>query len=70
MIFINILQITIPVLLIGTILLQVQGAGLSRTFGGGGEFYRSRQSIEKILVWATVALAFFFAVISLLFSSK
>jgi len=70
MIFINILQIAIPVLLIGTILLQVQGAGLSRTFGGGGEFYRSRQSIEKILVWATVALAFFFAVISLLFSSK
>jgi len=49
MIFINILQIAIPVLLIGTILLQVQGAGLSRTFGGGGEFYRSRQSIEKIL---------------------
>lgn len=70
MIFINLLQIIIPVLLIGSVLLQVQGSGLSRTFGGGGESFRSRQSIEKVLIWATILLAFFFAVISLLFSSK
>jgi protein translocase SecG subunit len=70
MIFIKALQFVIPLLLIGAILLQVQGSGLSRAFGGGGEFYRSRQSIEKFLIWATVVLAFFFGVISLLFSSK
>ncbi|MEK7558938.1 MAG: preprotein translocase subunit SecG [Patescibacteria group bacterium] len=70
MILINILQIIIPVLLVGAILLQVKGAGLSQSFGGGGEFYRSRQSIEKYLIWITVGLAFFFALISLLFTSK
>lgn len=70
MIFVKALQFIIPLLLIGAILLQVQGSGLSRAFGGGGEFYRSRQSIEKFLIWATVILAFFFGVISLLFSSK
>lgn len=70
MIFVNIIQIIVPLLLVGAILLQMKGSGLSGTFGGGGESYRSKQSIEKYLIWATVVLAFFFAVISLLFSSK
>lgn len=70
MILINIIQLIVPLLLIGVILLQVKGSGLSSSFGGGGEFYRSKQSIEKILVWATALLAFFFGVISLLFTSK
>lgn len=70
MVLVNLIQILIPVLLIGAILLQVQGSGLSRTFGGGGEFYRSKQSLEKILILATVVLSFFFAVVTLLFSSK
>lgn len=70
MIFITILQILIPIFLIVTILLQMQGSGLSKTFGGGGgEFYRSKQSIEKILIWATVILAAVFGLISLLFAS-
>ena len=66
----DIIQIVIPALLIGAILLQVKGSGLSSSFGGGGEFYRSKQSIEKILVWGTILLAFFFGVITLLFTSK
>ncbi len=68
MIFIIALQILVPVFLIGAILLQMQGSGLSKTFGGGGgEFYRSKQSIEKILIWVTVILAGLFGLISLLF---
>lgn len=70
MIFVRILQIIVPALLIVAILVQVQGSGLSKTFGGGGEFYRSRQSIEKYIVWATAVLAFFFAIITLLFTSS
>lgn len=70
MILINILQVIIPVLLVGAILLQVKGSGLSQSFGGGGESFRSKQSIEKYLIWITVGLAFFFALISLLFTSK
>lgn len=70
MILINILQVIIPALLVGAILLQVKGSGLSQSFGGGGESFRSKQSIEKYLIWITVGLAFFFALISLLFTSK
>lgn len=70
MTFIQIFQIVIPVFLIIAILLQIQGSGLSRTFGGGGESFRSKQSIEKYLIWVTAFLAFFFAVITLLFASK
>ncbi|OGH38322.1 MAG: preprotein translocase subunit SecG [Candidatus Levybacteria bacterium RIFCSPLOWO2_01_FULL_38_21] len=70
MFFIIFLQILIPVLLIGAILLQMQGSGLSKTFGGGGEFYRSKQSIEKMLIWTTVVLAVLFGLIPLLFAPR
>lgn len=68
----SVLQIIIAALLIGAILLQVQGSGLSTAFGGGGEFYRSKRSIEKFLIWATAVLAFLFAILSivLLFPHK
>ena len=62
----NILEIIIAVVLIGLILLQVQGSGLSGAFGGGGEFYRSRQSIEKILVIATVVFSLLFGMVSII----
>ncbi|MCL5113703.1 MAG: preprotein translocase subunit SecG [Patescibacteria group bacterium] len=66
----SIIQIIIAVLLIAAILLQMQGSGISRTFGGGGEFYRSKQSIEKLLVWVTIILSVSFGLITLLFSPR
>ncbi|MCL5433092.1 MAG: preprotein translocase subunit SecG [Patescibacteria group bacterium] len=63
----TIFQIIVAVLLIGAILLQMQGSGLSSSFGGGsGEFYRSKRSVERLLVWATIILAFLFAVLSII----
>jgi protein translocase SecG subunit len=62
---IEILQIIVSIILIGAILLQAQGGGLSPAFGGGGETYRSRQSIEKILLIVTVICAALLAVLSL-----
>lgn len=59
-----ILQIVVAVLLISAILLQMKGSGLSSAFGGSGEFYRSRRSIEKLLIWVTIALSALFAIIS------
>lgn len=59
------LDIIIAVLLIASILLQMQGSGLSSSFGGSGEFYRSRRSAEKFLLWTTVILATLFAIVSL-----
>ncbi|MCL5970780.1 MAG: preprotein translocase subunit SecG [Patescibacteria group bacterium] len=61
----SILQIISAVLLITVILLQMQGSGLSASFGGGGEFYRSKRSIEKLLIWLTVALGIVFAILSI-----
>lgn len=61
-----ILQIIVAIFLIGAILLQMQGSGLSNVFGGGGEFYRSRRSVEKILVAATVILSAVFGILSII----
>lgn len=64
--FLTALDILIAVLLITVILLQMQGSGLSSSFGGGGEFYRSRRSAEKFLLWITVFLSVLFGIVSIL----
>ncbi len=66
MIILNIIEIITAVLLIALVLLQMQGSGLSSAFGGTGEIYRSKRSIEKLLMWATVVAAIVFAVVSML----
>ncbi|OGH24921.1 MAG: preprotein translocase subunit SecG [Candidatus Levybacteria bacterium RIFCSPLOWO2_01_FULL_39_24] len=62
----NVIAIVVAVLLIGVIMLQMQGTGLSSSFGGGGEFYRSRQSIDKLLIWVTVILTTIFGILSII----
>ncbi|MBI2049483.1 preprotein translocase subunit SecG [Candidatus Roizmanbacteria bacterium] len=62
----NILAIIVATLLIVVILLQMQGQGLSSSFGGSGEFYRSKQSIDKLLVFATIILMTLFGVLSVI----
>ena len=66
MVIFQIIEILVALALIGLILLQMQGSGLSSAFGGAGEFYRSKRSIEKLLMWATVVAAVVFAVNSML----
>jgi len=61
----SLLEIIVAVLLIVVILLQMQGSGLSGAFGGSGEFYRSKRSMEKLLMWSTVVLAVFFGLLSI-----
>jgi len=62
----NLLEIIVAVLLIVVILLQMQGSGISGAFGGSGEFFRSKRSMEKLLMWSTVVLAFFFGLLSII----
>lgn len=57
--------IIVAVLLIVSILLQHQGAGLGGTFGGEGNFYRSRRGVEKALYNFTIILAILFALLAL-----
>lgn len=59
------LEIIISILLIAAILLQTRGQGLSSSFGGGGEFYRSKRGLEKLLFWATILLTVLFLVTSI-----
>lgn len=58
-------QVIVSFLLIAAILLQAQGGGLSPVFGGGGEMYRSKRNVEKLLVYMTVILATALACLSI-----
>lgn len=62
----TILDILVAAGLIAVILLQMQGSGISSSFGGTGEFFRSKRSIEKILIRLTIFLALVFALISII----
>ena len=61
----NIAAIIVAILLVVVIMLQMQGTGLSSSFGGGGEFYRSKQSIDKLLITATIILTILFGILSI-----
>ncbi|MFH1375455.1 MAG: preprotein translocase subunit SecG [Patescibacteria group bacterium] len=62
-------QIASSSLLVLSILLQHKSAGLSATFGGGGNAYSSKRGIEKLLTNSTVffAVIFFGAAIAYVF---
>lgn len=62
---ITIAQIIVSILLIISVLLQAQEGGLSPVFGGGGEMYRSKRTVEKFLIYATIILAALLAALSL-----
>lgn len=58
--FLVIFQVIVSILLIVTIVIQEKGVGLSATFGGGGEFYRSRRGLDRMLFVVTVVLSILF----------
>ncbi|MCW1892551.1 MAG: preprotein translocase subunit SecG [Candidatus Uhrbacteria bacterium] len=55
-----IIQMVLSVLLITAILLQQRGSGLGAAFGGGSEVFRTKRGVEKILHYATIAIAILF----------
>jgi len=62
---IEIIQAVLAVLLIITILLQNRGSGLGSAFGGGGNVYHTRRSLEKVLFYASVVIAIGFLITAL-----
>jgi len=62
----SIFHLAIAIALILVILLQVKGVGLSAVFGGESSFYRSRRGMEKLLLYATIALSCLFALTSVI----
>lgn len=61
----SILQIITAALLVGSIMLQVQGSGLGQAFGGGGASYHTKRGMEKAMFTVTIILASLFMGLSL-----
>ena len=59
-----VIQILISVALTVFILIQAKGVGLGRSFGGGGEFYKSRRGVEKVVFNLTVVFTALFLISS------
>lgn len=57
---ITIVQITSSILLVISILLQQRGTGLSATFGGEGNVYRTKRGLEKVIFISTIILSIIF----------
>lgn len=64
--WLNILQIIICLALIGLILLQAKGTGLSSAFGGQSQQYHSKRGVEKMVFYCTIILAVIFIGLSLI----
>lgn len=62
----SIFQLIVSISLIVLILLQAKGVGLGKTWGGSGEFYKSRRGVEKIIFSTTVFLGVIFLISSIL----
>ncbi|OGN16636.1 MAG: preprotein translocase subunit SecG [Candidatus Sungbacteria bacterium RIFCSPLOWO2_02_FULL_54_10] len=60
------IQIILSILLIGGILLQQRGSGLSGALGGSGIEYSTKRGAEKILFYATVVIAVLFIAVSII----
>lgn len=65
--FLTIFQVVISILLIITVLVQEKGVGLSASFGGGGEFYRSKRGIDRLLFIVTIVFSVLFIATSVTF---
>lgn len=65
-VYLNILQLLISIVLIIVILLQAKGAGLGGIFGQTSSVFRTRRGLEKLLFQFTIVLAVIFLIVSLL----
>lgn len=63
---ITVIEMLIAVLLIASVILQQRGSEAGVIFGGGGQTYRSKKGIEKVLFYSTIILASLFAGFSIL----
>lgn len=56
----TVIQIASAILLMAAILVQNRGTGVSELFGGGGNVYRTKRGLEKILFTSTIILSIIF----------
>jgi len=58
-------QIIVCGVLVISVLLQNRAEGLGKMFGGGGEVFRTKRGLEKVLYYFTIALILALVVLSL-----
>ncbi len=63
---IYLIQIILGILLILVIIIQQKGSGLGSTFGSDSGIYRTKRGAEKMLFYATIAIAVIFILFSLI----
>ena len=63
-----VVQITLSILVMLSVLLQSKGVGLSETFGGDGNVYSTKRGAEKVLFIGTVVFATLLVINSLCFA--
>jgi preprotein translocase subunit SecG len=59
-------QVVICIVLVISVLLQNRAEGLGQMFGGGGEIFRTKRGLERVLYYTTIVLIVALTVISLL----
>ena len=60
-----IVEVVICAILVVAVLLQNRAEGLGKMFGGGGEVFRTKRGLEKVLYYATIVLIIALIAISL-----
>ncbi|MCJ7805079.1 preprotein translocase subunit SecG [Patescibacteria group bacterium] len=60
-----VIQVIVSIFLVGTVLVQARGKGLSRAWGAGQSSF-TRRGLEKIIFRATFLFATIFVIISIL----
>lgn len=63
---VSLIQIILGILLILVIIIQQKGSGLGASFGGDMGFYRTKRGAEKLLFYATIAIAVLFIISSVI----
>lgn len=59
------IHVVVGVVLMTFILVQNKGVGLSQTFGGGGNVYRTKRGAEKVLFRGTILFSVLFVGLSI-----
>jgi len=58
-------QVAVCAVLVVSVLLQNRAEGLGKMFGGGGEVFRTKRGLEKVLYYLTIVLIAILAVLSI-----
>jgi preprotein translocase subunit SecG len=66
MLYLQIVDVIIAILLIVTVLLQQRGSGLGDAFGADSAVYTSRRGVEKVLFYLTIVFGVTFVALAIL----